>query len=124
MKAESTIKPKSYSVEQCGGIAEVVLYENIEQTTRKNENGENEKYFAYDEYRISIPFRENLSAEIAANRNAWLEAAIDAEKNIAEQFTLEERIAQLIKDNEALKNDNEIMGAALEEVIAVVVGGE
>ena len=63
MKAESTIKPKSYSVQKCGGLAEVVLYENIVQMTRENEAGEAEKYFAYDEFRITIPYRENLAAK-------------------------------------------------------------
>ena len=44
-------------------------------------------------------------------------SAIAAENAAAEKKTLEEEIA-------SLKADNEIMGAALEEVIAVIAGGE
>lgn len=124
MKAESTIKPKSYSVEKCGGLAEVVLYENIVQMTRENEAGEAEKYFAYDEFRITIPYRENLGAEIKANRAAWLETAKDIEENAAEKLSLEEQVKKLAAENAALKADSELMGAALEEVIAAVAGGE
>lgn len=124
MKAESTIKPKSYSVEKCGGLAEVVLYENIAQMTRENEAGEAEKYFAYDEFRITIPYRENLAAEIKANRAAWLETAKDIEENAAEKLSLEEQVKKLAAENAALKADSELMGAALEEVIAAVAGGE
>ena len=124
MKAESTIKPKSYSVEKCGGLAEVVLYENIAQMTRENEAGEAEKYFAYDEFRITIPYRENLAAEIKANRAAWLEVAKDIEENAAEKLSLEEQVKKLAAENAALKADSELMGAALEEVIAAVAGGE
>ena len=101
MKAESTIKPKSYSVEKCGGLAEVVLYENIVQMTR-----------------------ENLAAEIKANRAAWLETAKDIEENAAEKLSLEEQVKKLAAENAALKADSELMGAALEEVIAAVAGGE
>lgn len=115
MKTESTIKPKSYSVEQCGELAEVVLYENTEQQTRENEDGEIEKYFTYDEYRLTVPYREKLSAEIESSREAWLEAAKRGEAAEV-KLTPEERIARLTAENE-------IMGAALEEVINIVMGG-
>lgn len=124
MKAESTVKPKSYSIEKCGGLAEVVLYENIVQMTRENETGKTEKYFAYDEFRITIPYRENLTAEIKSNRAAWLETAKNIEENTAEKLSLEEQVKKLAAENATLKADSELMGAALEEVIAVVVGGE
>lgn len=124
MKAESTIKPKSYSIEKCASLAEVVLYENIIQLTRENEAGEAEKYFAYDEFRITIPYRENLAAEIKTNRAAWLEAAKDIEENTVEKLSLEKQVKKLAAENAALKADSELMGAALEEVIAAVVGGE
>ena len=118
MQAESTIKPKSYYVENCGGTAEVVLYENIKKHTRKDpETEETSTYYTYDEHRINVPFRENLSQEVKDNRAAWLAAAIAAENATAEKKTLEEKVA-------SLEADNEIMGAALEEVIAVIAGGE
>ena len=118
MKAESTIKPKLYSVENCGGIAEVVLYENIKKQSRTDpDTGNNSTYYTYDEYRLNVPYRDNLSGEIAANRSAWLSAALAAEEAKTEKQTLEEKVA-------TLEIDNAVMGAAIEEIIAVVVGGE
>ena len=71
MQAESTIKPKSYYVENCGGTAEVVLYENIKKHTRKDpETEETSTYYTYDEHRINVPFRENLSQEVKDNLTA------------------------------------------------------
>lgn len=124
MLVNKTYKPKPYSVEKCGGLAEVVLYENIAQMTRENEAGEAEKYFAYDEFRITIPYRENLDTEIKANRAAWLKVAKDIEENTAEKLSLEEQVKKFAAENAALKADSELMGTALEEVIAVVAGGE
>lgn len=118
MQAKSTIKPDSYSVENCGGTAEVVLYENIEKQTQKDpETEEASTYYTYDEHRINVPFRKNLSEDVKNNREVWLAAAIAAEKATAEKRTLEEKVA-------SLEADNEIIGAALEEVIAVIAGGE
>lgn len=118
MQAKSTIKPGSYSVENCGGTAEVVLYENITKLTDKGPETEKAStYYTYDEHRINVPFRENLSEDVKNNREAYLAAAIAAEKASAEKRTLEEKVA-------ALEADNEIMGVALEEVIAVIAGGE
>lgn len=118
MQAESTIKPKSYYVENCGGTAEVVLYENIKKNTRTDpETEETSTYYTYDEHRINVPYRENLSQEVKDNRMAWLSAAIAAENAATEKKTLEEKVA-------SLEADNEIIGAALEEVIAVIAGGE
>lgn len=118
MQAESTIKPKSYYVENCGGTAEVVLYENIKKNTRTDpETEETSTYYTYDEHRINVPYRENLSQEVKDNRMAWLSAAIAAENAPTEKKTLEEKVA-------LLEADNEIIGAALEEVIAVIAGGE
>lgn len=118
MQAKSTVKPDLYSVENCGGTAEVVLYENIKKQTEKDrETGETSTYYTYDEHRINVPYRENLSEDVKNNREAWLAAAIAAEKVAAEKRTLEEKVAEL-------EADNEIIGAALEEVIAVITGGE
>lgn len=118
MQASSTINPGSYSVENCGGTAEVVLYENIRKQTRADhETQEASTYYTYDEHRINVPFRENLYRDVKENREVWLAAAVAAEKATAEKQTLEEKVA-------SLEADSEIMGAALEEVIAVITGGE
>ena len=73
--------------------------------------------YSYDEHRITVPYRENLSKEVGANRAAWLAAAQEAEAVAAEKKSLEDEVA-------SLKADNEIMGAALEEVIGIIAGGE
>ena len=67
MKSSSLIRPNSLSVENCNGIAEVVLYENIEETSESEET-----YYVYDEYHLNTPYRDNLESEIASNREAWL----------------------------------------------------
>lgn len=118
MKSESTIKPNAYSVENFNGIAEVVLYENIAEQVRTDpETGDSKTCYTYDEYRINVPYRDNLSQAVKANRDAWLSVAMEAENTVVEKKTLEEEVV-------SLKSDNEIMGAALEEVIALVAGGE
>lgn len=75
MRTESNIKPSAFSVEKCGDIAEIVLFENIEE---KEHDGE--MVFAYDEYCINVPYRENLQSSIEQNLDAWREKAIEDEK--------------------------------------------
>lgn len=75
MKTESNIKPEAVAVEMCaGGIAEVVLRENIEETER-----EGETIYTYDEYRTPVPFRENLLEMVKKTAAEWLTAAKNAE---------------------------------------------
>ena len=62
MKAESTVNPGAYSIEHCGGLAELAFYENIES------NGD---MYTYDEYRLTVPWRDNLETAVAANASAW-----------------------------------------------------
>lgn len=66
MKAESTVNPGAYSIEHCGGLAELAFYENIES------NGD---MYTYDEYRLTVPWRDNLETAVAANATALLELA-------------------------------------------------
>lgn len=112
MKSISTIRPDSFSIENCDGIAEVVLYENIEEITENEET-----YYKYDEYRLNTPYRDNLESEITSNREAWLNMAITNENCKNEKKSLVEEVA-------ALKTENEIISAALEEVISVIAGGD
>ena len=70
MKSESNIKPLAYSVEKCGDIAEIVLTENIIETERDGET-----IFAYDEYRINVPYRENLAVSVESDFEKWLAMA-------------------------------------------------
>lgn len=97
MKSESTIRPKSYSVENCGGIAEVVLCENIKKQTHIDpETEETSIFYTYDEYRMNVPYRDNLLKEIRTNRAAWLAAAIkEEEKTLDESIQINDKEKQL-----------------------------
>jgi len=117
MKAESNIRPAAYSVEQCGDLAEVVLFENIEQQER-----ENEAVFVYDEFRINVPYRENLAASVEANFDEWILAA-KAEEGKTPKPTITEELAALKAENAALRVANEITGTAVEELITMVFDG-
>lgn len=75
MKSQSTIRPPLYSVEKCGDIAEIILYENIEENEYDGET-----FFTYDEYRINIPYRNNLENSIEQDYNTWLQHAKNIER--------------------------------------------
>lgn len=120
MRAESNIKPSALSVEKCAGdIAEVIFRENI--TTEQRDE---ETVYAYDEYRTAVPYRSNLLSVVKKQKAAWLAKAKAEEANAAvHKPTLEERVAELAKENARLREENDTIGAALEETIAIVLGG-
>ena len=90
MRTESNIKPEVLVVEECAqGLAEIVLRENITETQK-----EEETVYLYDEYRLTVPARENLASAVKQNLAAWLARAKDSEKS---------RLAAAIRENEFLK---------------------
>lgn len=114
MKAESTIRPVApFEIEINGEVATVIFYTNITKKEEVLEEGEPEKY-TYDEYRLDITNRSNLSAIIEQNYDAWLQIAIEKE-NEAEPETDKEKILRLEKENKQLgvelseREINEIM---------------
>ena len=120
MRAESNIKPSALSVEQCAGdIAEVIFCENI--TTEQRDE---ETVYTYDEYRTAVPYRSNLLSVVKKSKAAWL-AKAKAEEAAAtvHKPTLEEKVAELAEENARLREENDTIGAALEETIAIVLGG-
>lgn len=120
MRAESNIKPSALSVEQCaGGIAEVIFRENI-----VTEQRDEETVYIYDEYRTAVPYRSNLLSVVKKSKAAWLDKAKTEEAAAAvRKPTLEEKVAELAKENARLREENDTIGAALEETIAIVLGG-
>jgi hypothetical protein len=81
MKAKSTIEPTAYAVEVLPtGEAEVVVRENIAQTTEPAgpELKEQATVWEYDEYRSRVRGRDNIAAAVAADPASWL-ASIKAE---------------------------------------------
>lgn len=119
MKAESNIKPSALSVENCAeGMAEVVFRENI-----KAEQREEETVYTYDEFRTAVPQRSNLLSVVKKSKAAWLERAkAETEAAVVHKPTLEEQVAALTEENARLREENETIGAALEETIAMVFG--
>lgn len=122
MKAESNIKPVSLAVERvAGGMAEVVLRENITEETRE-ENKETTVAYTYDEYRTAVPYRDNLLQAVKKAKAAWL-ARAKSEETVTPKPSLEQQVAALQKENAKLREDNDIIAAVLEETIAMVLGG-
>lgn len=113
MRAESNIKPSAYAVEQCGDMADIILYENIEQEER-----DDAPVFTYDEYRLTVPYRENLAADVIKNRAAWLEEAKAAEA-VVPPPTVPEELAALKKENAELRAKN----AELDNLVNIMLGG-
>lgn len=120
MKAESNIKPNALSIEKCAGnIAEIIFRENI-----VSEQKDEETVYSYDEYRTAVPFRSNLLSIVKKSKAAWL-ARAKAEEVAYTVYepSLEERVAALAEENARLREENDTIGAALEETIAIVLGG-
>ena len=81
-----------------------------------------------DDFEVSLrpkTLDEYIGQEkVKENLKIYIQAAKDIEENAAEKLSLEEQVKKLAAENAALKADSELMGAALEEVIAAVAGGE
>ena len=75
MRTESNIRPEAAEIEiAANGIAEVILRENITEETR-----EDATMYRYDEYRLSVPYRENLMEHVSQSLDAWVTLARDTE---------------------------------------------
>ena len=96
MRTESNNKPEVLAVEECAqGLAEIVLRENITETQK-----EEETVYLYDEYRLTVPARENLASAVKQNLAAWLAQAKDSEKSRLAAAIREKR-DKLLKDSDA-----------------------
>lgn len=106
MKSQSNNRPPAHTVEQWGDIAEVVLYENVTAQ---------DGVYTYDEYRLNVPWRADLSAAIEGDRAGWLSVAMQAAE-APPPLTLEQQLQRL-------EGENRLTADALEELISVVMGG-
>lgn len=72
MKAKSTVKPTGpYALEERGIQADILFFTNIEETAMP----QGDRGYEYDAYRLTVPLRDTLAAELAENWPSWLEAA-------------------------------------------------
>lgn len=93
MRTESNVMPEEIAVEICSrGIAEVVLRENIEEQERDGETT-----YTYDEYRLPVPYRDNLLDAVEQNAAEWLEKAKNAEFERLAAEIRQKRDAELTK---------------------------
>lgn len=99
MRTESDCKPSALAVEQHGESAEVIFRENITQETRERD-GEPETVYTYDEYRLTVPNRENLLKTVKATKAKWLEAAKSAEYD-ALATAIREKRDKLLAESDA-----------------------
>ena len=75
MKAESNKRPATAEIETLtNGMADVILRENV---TEQNNNGE--IFYTYDEYRLTVPYRKNLSKNVNNRLHEWMSSAKNAE---------------------------------------------
>lgn len=75
MKSESNKRPATAEIEMLtNGMADVILRENV---TEQNNNGE--ILYTYDEYRLTVPYRKNLSKNVNNRLNEWMTSAKNAE---------------------------------------------
>lgn len=115
MRAESTIKPAEYAIEVIGDVAIVTLYQNI---VSKEVEDDKALKWEYDYYTLTVKNRPNLSSNVYANFEAWLDAAIEKENEPKYEndkeiiLRLEKKIAQ----------QDSILEEVLFEIVPVLMG--
>ena len=113
MKTTASTMPEAVNVLKLpDGMAEIILCTDMVQETAAN--GEEEAVYSFNVYLLRRPWRLGLTADIAANLQAWLTIAVEQEEAqmqgvptaalpIAQALPLlEERIAQLEEANKQL----------------------
>lgn len=110
LNCESDLRPDNFNIENIlDGKCDIVLYDNIEEKTKEDEDGETKTYYTYDSYRIvKNNFRDTLETDLEDNTkfNMWLDFAKEQYANQAEEVSIEERLS------------------TAEAVIAEILGGE
>ena len=79
LNCESDIRPDNYNIENIlNGKCDIVLYDNIEEHLRENEEGIEKTYYTYDMYRmVQKNYRDNLNNSLSTKkgRTMWLNFA-------------------------------------------------
>ena len=88
MKVQNSVKPKnSFEIENIEkGKCDIVFYTNLVETTKLDENNEEQTVYEYEIYRITADFREEIKEVIESDYQKWLDYAKQFEyNNLAEQ---------------------------------------
>lgn len=102
MRAESTIKPRfPFEVIEFDETELIIFYTNVQKQEVMEESEVIIEKYVYDEYRLEVPKRPNLEANVQENYEAWLELAIEKE-NEPRPETASEKLARIEKENKQL----------------------
>lgn len=82
MKCVSGTRPPEYELRQDNNECLVLLSENVQEKIIPGDEGESEIEYSFDRYSITVPYRDNLEQDIAAEPAKWL--LIAKEKEIEE----------------------------------------
>jgi hypothetical protein len=100
MKAESNTQPTLFLIEADGTV---LLRENIVEIVKTDANGIQSGGYQYDEYRITVPFRSNLSINVQSNLASWLSYAkgeiSKAELSVTNKTDITAKLKLAIDDN-------------------------
>lgn len=79
MKTRSNVMPgAAYEIERLqNGTAAVLFFENVEEVVPSEE-----RTYEYDQYRVEVPYRDTLNADIEVNYERWLQFAKDKECDV------------------------------------------
>lgn len=121
---ESNSRPEAFSVERnADGSADIVFAENINEFMQ-----DDEVMYRWEEYRLTVPYRDNLYENVQNNEPAWLEKAKQkkyddaaAEVRAVRDSLLKQSDKQVILDRIALDTTD---AASLAQSFAGVLTGE
>ena len=91
MRTQSNMKPVLFEIERHTDTAELIFRENVVET---------EAGYVWDEYRMPVPYRENLAACVESAHTQWLEAAKKREYDALAAQVREKR-DKLLADSDA-----------------------
>lgn len=121
---ESNSRPEAFSLERnADGTADIVFAENITEFTR-----DDAVMYRWEEYRLTVPYRDNLYENVQNNEAAWLEKAKQkkyddaaAEVRSVRDSLLKQSDKQVILDRIMLDTTD---AASLAQSLADVLTGE
>lgn len=118
MKAESNLKPNAaFEIEIHGATATIILYDNIEETSRQTDGG-TETAYIFDRYTVETQARSNLAAAVENDIAAWIEHAKKAEYNTLAAQIREKRNKLLAETDKEFAFDR--LGLACTEEVSTV----
>lgn len=111
LNCESDVRPNSYEIENIlDGKCDIILHENIEEHTKKDENEEIKTYYTYDMYRIvKNNYRDTLENDLSneTDFSVWLNFAKEQYAKQIINISDTERISAL---EQAIIDIGEVIG--------------